>query len=458
MRARPMTKKPVIAAGPITVPPPPPPVPADPNELLRRHLSEAVHRAALSDDEPDLPMPSSARKRARTDPRAGSRLATVSLVQDDGILRWVYDPPPGSSRRRARRAAIGVDEEDVIHGFQFLEVPANQVIQKLEDLDDSLTPNRGLRQWINGQPGPVSKAAKTGKVLLLVHGTFSKGDMYFEEFAAAQNGQAFLASCAANYDAILTFDHPTLSMSPWINAIDLAGATADFKGPIDVVCHSRGGLVVSWWLFHAHPNVERVVFVGSPLEGTSLAAPAKLKQALDLLGNFARALGAAGNAAASAVPMLGLAGGLMKIFGGVLSLGAGSPLIDAGVVLVPGLASQSRVRNNFELGRLFSEDWGSRYELHAILSNYEPKTSPEPWWKFWSHFRDLPGKLADFGADVIFSGPNDLVVDTASMTLLGGGSIPKARQLRFKGDEAVHHCAYFRQSKTLDFLSAVLTA
>lgn len=355
-----------------------------------------------------------------------------------------------------RRAALGVGDEKVVHGFQFLEVPPNEVIAKLENLDDSLTPERNLRQWTNGQPGPVTKAARTGKVLLLVHGTFSKGDMYFEEFEATAEGQSFLASCEAKYDAVITFDHPTLSMSPWINGIDLAKELADFTGPIDVICHSRGGLVVAWWLFQARPAVKRIVFVGSPMEGTSLAAPAKLKQALDLLGNFARALGAVGNAAASAVPMLGLAGGLMKILGGVLSLGADSPPIDAGVAIIPGLASQSRVRNNFELARLFSQDWSTRYELHAVLSNYEPKVVQEPLWKFWSHFRDIPGKIADFGADVIFSGPNDLVVDTASMTLLGGVAIPKARQLEFTGAEAVHHCAYFRQKKTLDFLSGVL--
>src|SRR6185503_10572750 len=153
----------------------------------------------------------------------------------------------------------------------------------------------------NGQPGPIKKAALKGRLLLLVHGTFSRGDMYFEEFAATPDGQTFLTSCAKKYDAVVTFDHPTLAMSPWINALDLSQAMAGCAGPIDVICHSRGGLAVAWWLFHARPPVERVVFVGSPLEGTSVAAPANLKRALDLLGNFARALGTMGNAAATAV-------------------------------------------------------------------------------------------------------------------------------------------------------------
>lgn len=425
------------------------------NDLLRLHMAAAVRKAGLSDPEPASSFEGgSARKRARFDPRAGSRLATVALVQEDDVLRWVYDPPPASMRRRARRAGSSMDDTDVVHGFQFLEVPPNQIVRKLEDLDDSLTPNRGLRQWIGGKPQPVEKPLK-GRVLLLVHGTFSRGDMYFEELGATTEGQKFLTACE-KYDAVVTFDHPTLAMSPWLNALDLTRAMAGCTGPIDVVCHSRGGLAVAWWLFHAQPPVARVVFVGSPLIGTSLAAPANLKRALDLLGNFARALGTVGNAAATAVPMLGIAGGLMKILGGVLSLGANSPLLDAGITIVPGLAAQSRVGNNFEIARLFADDWTKRYELHAVLSNYEPKADPDPWWKFWKYFRNIPGRALDWGADVIFDGPNDLVVDTSSMTRLGNVTVPKARQLEFAGSAAVHHCGYFRQPRTLDFLASAL--
>lgn len=145
-----------------------------PNDVLRSHMSAAVQAAGLSDTETDIPPGGSARKRARFDPRAGSRLATVSLVQDDEVLRWVYDPPPASPRRRARRAGLGADDQEVILGFQFLDVPPNEVIARLEDLDLSMTPSRGLRRWVNGQPAAVPKTRPKGRVLLLVHGTFSR--------------------------------------------------------------------------------------------------------------------------------------------------------------------------------------------------------------------------------------------------------------------------------------------
>ena len=42
------------------------------------------------------------------------------------------------------------------------------------------------------------------------------------------------------------------------------------------------------------------------------------------------------------------------------------------------------------------------------------------------------------------------------MIRLGSASVPKAQQLRYDGDEAVHHCAYFRQPRTFKFLEAML--
>ena len=429
----------------------------DAHDLLRMNMDEAIRRANLSDPDVDQVFGGSTRKRARRDPRAGSRLATAALVQDDGVLRWEYDPPPVSSRRRARRGGLTSDP-DVVHGFQFLEVPPNQFTAKLEDLDHLLTPAQHLRQWVRGDASDVSKKSFDGPLLLLVHGTFSKGDMFIEETNAAPpvKGSSFLDKCEKKYNAVLTFDHPTLSVGPWLNALDLAAALRGAKGPIDVICHSRGGLVVAWWLFHAAPKVRRIIFVGSPLEGTSLAAPARLRAALDLMGNIARALGTATTAAATAVPMLAIAGGLFKLLGGILSFGSNAPLIDAGVNLVPGLVSQSRVKNNLELQRLFAQDWAKTLELYAVLSDYEPAPATDSLWKFWTRFRSIPGRIVDSAADTIFDGPNDLVVDTASMTQLGALAIPNDNRLDLTGPQSVHHCGYFRDPRTIQFLSTVL--
>jgi pimeloyl-ACP methyl ester carboxylesterase len=425
------------------------------HEALRANLDKAVEMAHLSTPEPEALITGNSRRRALTDPRAASRLATAALVDDDGILRWEYDPPPISSRRRARRSGLA-GHPDVVHSFQFEEAPPNKFTELLQRLDDDLTRDRGLRQWKNGLAVPITNPSFKGPVLLLIHGTFSKGDMFIQEFSEAPNGVGteFLQAAEKKYEAVLTFDHPTLSVGPWLNALDLAVAMKDIRGPIDVICHSRGGLVASWWLFHAAPKARKIIFVGSPLAGTSLASPARLKAALDLLGNFARALGNIANATATVVPMLAIAGGLFKIVGGVLSFGANTTLLDAGVNLVPGLASQSHVGNNLEMERLFATPWAAKLDMYSVTSDYEPPQNAEPWWKFWSQFSKLPANLANSAADMIFDGPNDLVVDFPSMCQFGKTVLPTG--LTFTRIQSVHHCAYFRNRDTVNFFRKTL--
>ena len=421
-------------------------------------LAQVVSDFGLSDVETDddRTTGSSVRKRSFRQARAGSKLASVSLIRDDDVLRWVYEPPPASlGRRRGRRAMSLVEPANVVHGFQFREIPPNGVRDKLNDLDMKLTPDRGLRAWVNGKPRSYDPKTMTGPLLLLIHGTFSKGDMYLQEFGSTAEGKAFLAKASANY-TVLTFDHPTLTVAPWLNALDLQRELGVPKGPIDVICHSRGGLVASWWFYFYQPKVRNVVFVASPLEGTSLAAPARIKSALDLLGNLANGVASATSAAATFVPMLAIAGGLTKILGGIISFTSRSSLLDAGVGLVPGLVAQSRDASNFELERLYSSDWASKLKIHAVQSNYEPPENTDPWWKFWTRFRQIPGQIANFGADKVFNGANDLVVDYKSMTQMGNFEIPVDNRLDLTSERSVHHCAYFRQKKTVDFLTTVL--
>jgi len=425
---------------------------------IASELNRVVSAYGLSDAEEDSDRitGSSVRKRSFRQARAGSKLASISLVDDDGVLRWVYEPPPVSiGRRRGRRSVGLVDNVNVVQGFQFREIPPNSIREKLSELDDKLTPARGLRAWIKGRPQKYDPKTMKGPLLLLIHGTFSKGDMYLEEFGGTVEGKAFLAKAGANY-TVLTFDHPTLTIAPWLNALDLQRELGVPEGPIDVICHSRGGMVASWWFYFYQPKVRNVVFVASPLEGTSLAAPARIKSALDLLGNLANGVSRATGAIATVAPMLAIASGLTKILGGVISFTAKSPLLDAGIGLVPGLLAQSRDASNFELERLYSSDWASKLRIHAVQSNYEPPENTDPWWKFWTRFRDIPGRVANFGADKIFQDANDLVVDYKSMTQMGHFEIPVDNRLDLTSEGSVHHCAYFRQKKTVDFLTTVL--
>jgi hypothetical protein len=69
---------------------------------------------------------------------------------------------------------------------------------------------------------------------------------------------------------------------------------------------------------------------------------------------------------------------------------------------------------------------------------------------------ELLALVADSAADVIVDGPNDLVIETASMTQLGAFTVPKGNRLDLTGAQSVHHCSYFRDARTVDFLTKVL--
>ena len=137
-----------------------------------------------------------------------------------------------------------------------------------------------------------------------------------------------------------------MSVSPVLNALDLARLFGEVKLPVDVICHSRGGLVVRWWLEAfggAAVGPRRAVFVGSPLGGTSLASPPKLRAAIDLFTSVGSYLKSATEIASVYAPFMTVATGLLTVFTSVTGLVANTPMADAAFAMVPGLGAQSRV-------------------------------------------------------------------------------------------------------------------
>jgi hypothetical protein len=323
----------------------------------------------------------------------------------------------------------------------------------LEGLDRTLTPQRGLRTLGDGGLEPLEAVPASGRILLLIHGTFSDSETLVTNFNGNPRGADFFDWARGHYSDILTFDHPTLSVSPILNARTLALLLGDTGAEIDVVCHSRGGLVARWWLevFDRAPTEKRrVVFVGSPLAGTGLAAPTNLRGSLSLLSNIGAALGAA----SAAVPFLAVLTGVFRVVTSVTSLAAKTPAVDAAIALVPGLAAQSRVGDNRELISLRQAATPTLGRYFAVQSNFE---SEKHGWRFWRHFRDLGGLAKDTLADLVFQGHNDLVVDTGSMVDLSDAlRIPAEQVLDFGTTSEVHHTNYFAQPQTLAFIREML--
>ena len=414
------------------------------------------------------------RRRRRVSNSLDSPIRAVTLVEEDGVLYW-RDGVPGRAagpRRRGRRRGTTIEPEGTyVMTREFPPLAPNKVIDAIGALDRRLNKAvdlslrsrlRELRQTADGgfefvardPTGPFS-----GRTLLFVHGTFSNAENMLNEFKLGPRALRFLNRAtrgAAKYDRVLFFDHPTLSVSPVMNALELGRAMSGSKGQVDVIAHSRGGLVVRWWLeafgssLRTTATPVRAVLAGSPLHGTSLAAPDKIQGAMSLISNIGSFAEKTLSLVGVANPFLWVAGKLVEVIVSVTGALARTPLVDALTALIPGLSAQSAVSNNHELSRLRIGPVAVDPSYFAIKSNFETKN---PGWRFWRNFRrDRAGDLA---ADFVFPADNDLIVDTWSMDDFGVPKLSLAgKPCDFGTSETVWHCNYFRQDKSIDYIAS----
>lgn len=413
------------------------------------------------------------RRRATND--VESAMKTLSLVEEDGTLYWRDGIParPTSRRRRGRRGLDAASDGSLVLTREFPTLAPNKIIAAIGAIDRRLNTAidaslrsrlRRLQQTSDGVftlqekdvAGPFS-----GRTLLFVHGTFSNADHMLAELAVpGGRGLRFLNRAtqgAKKYDRVLFFEHPTLSVSPVINALELGRAFAGSSGQIDVVGHSRGGLVVRWWLEAFGSSLRlatgarvRAVLAGSPLHGTSLAAPDKIQHAMSLMSNVGTFAEKTLQIVGLSNPFLWVAGKLLEVIVSVTGALAKTPLVDALTALVPGLSGQSAVDNNHEINRLRIGPVAVDPAYYAIVSNFETQ---DPTWRFWRNFRK--DRAADLASDIVFPGDNDLVVDTWSMTDFG---VPRLKlagaSCDFGTSETVWHGNYFRQDKAVNYIAS----
>lgn len=411
------------------------------------------------------------RRRRRAANTPDSLIKTVSLVDEGGVLYWRDGIPTRTPRVAGRRRRAGVEDTgELIYTKEFPVLAPNKVIDAIGALDRRLNKAidgslrsrlRELKQTATGafQWEPVDSAGPfTDKTLLLVHGTFSNAENMLNEFKSGP-GLRFLnrvTRAPTKYKQILFFDHPTLAVSPVINALELGRALAGSTGQIDVIAHSRGGLIVRWWLEAfgtslgtAPKSRVRAIFAGSPLHGTSLAAPDRIRHAMSLVSNIGTYAEKTMGLVGVANPFLWVAGKLVEVIVSVAGALAKTPLVDALTALVPGLAGQSAVTNNHEINRLRLGPVAMPSQYYAVQSNFETQN---PGWRFWRNFRK--DRMGDLAADIVFPGDNDLVVDTPSMADFG---VPKvklaAKPCDFGKSDTVWHCNYFRQEKTIKYIA-----
>jgi pimeloyl-ACP methyl ester carboxylesterase len=435
------------------------------NADVAARIHEALAPLQVVPVEAELPDETSiGRVRRRGRSAADDDVGLLTLLDVDGVLLWEEGAVSTSTAGRRRRAGAMSAGGEVVTQLKYQKpLGANRVVDQLHALDSSLTPFAAKAappgaQLLEYDPRtwtatPVAAPAGQGHVLLLIHGTFSSTDKLVTDLTLSPTFLADVA--AAGYTQIVGFDHFTVSRSPFVNAAELARLFASSRAKLDIICHSRGGLVARWFaeLLDRQPDRQRrIVFVGCPLQGTSLADPQSLRHGLTLMTNLGKVLGGG----FGLVPFLPAASGLMQIFSSIGSFIASSPLVDVGVGLLPGIAAMSRIDKNAELNVLNHGSAAARSDYFAVSSTFKTE---DIGWKFWRLFNKLAA--ADAAADyLVFEHDNDLVVDTSSMTHHVFGTTPDFKDVKrfcvFGETSGVHHTSYFQHPDTLAFIANVL--
>lgn len=382
------------------------------------------------------------------DVAVGPDQASVVLTSRDGVWSWHHPHArsgeeaavetltvrslPGTAlvlrfaAPRIAGLAIGFLERDVDEGLVHLGAADRDAwtrIGSLEELDLSAN----------------------SRILLLVHGTFSSTTGGYAQFGETEGpGREFLTEALRTYDAVIGYDHRTLSVDPRANAEDLFRRLcrpAPAGARIDIIGHSRGGLVARALVELVLPDrewagtIERIVFVGVPNSGTNLAEPERWSKFVDLYTNILIPTSPAG-------PILGAG---LKRLGVLVKYLAAYAVTDGGA---PGLAAmEPPPRGEFVTGinRTQVGDPAPVPPWFTVTSNFHVDGSPAS-----AAASGLPRAvvlwLAEGVVDDLLDGANDLVVDTASMTAINESPGMFVRDSFDLGENSVvHHLNYFRQ-------------
>jgi CHAT domain len=425
----------------------------------------------------------------------------VVLLEDEGEYRWVIDgrplpsaapkrgragvtaprqlrfsielkaapPPPGAAAKRGAVKRNWLTEKlfgmVTAYVFRFaVKVAGKKVVQILErKVEQGLVAITAAdpQQWQrleDDAPLPQALLAdRSPRVLLFVHGTFSSTVGSFGALGIVSEGREFLARALAHYDAVIGFDHPTLSIDPLKNASELLARLKRIQWPappaLDIIAFSRGGLVARSLIEYLLPSarwgatVGRVIFVGCTNAGTQLAEPANWHRFADHYTNLALGTTRALSLIPGAQGVTTIASHVIRGVGALVKALASGAITDN---VVPGLAAMEpdgefvlRI-NEAQPGQPAPAD----AQYFAVTSDFEAgkalatRGTPE-----------LPPKLlmriADWGADELYGEPNDLVVHVRSMTAIDEalGNFVKST-LDYGTNGLVYHTNYFTRDKT----------
>jgi hypothetical protein len=272
-----------------------------------------------------------------------------------------------------------------------------------------------------------------GRSLWFVHGTFvtSHGAFgYADPAAIAKLGEAYGGRVAA-------LDHHTLGLSPVENVAKLATMVPPgLELEVDIVCHSRGGLVsraLAGEQGTATPfHVRRLVHVATPNHGTALATPDNLVPFIDRITTMT-------NLAPDGTPVDVVASALSGVLVVV------KVIAKYGVTALPGLASMDSAGaflKGFNTAPVEAEQF-------AVAADYSPSGG----------WRAAVRQGTNLLVDRVFGGTaNDLVVPTEGVYEGSDAvDIPPDHRLVLPTDRAVYHGSFFNQPDVWSTVTGWLT-
>jgi hypothetical protein len=350
------------------------------------------------------------------------------------IRRYVPPPDDAGPVTRGLIGAIGTKILKIL-AFKLLDAAAGEVSDYFVGRWEQKKRPYGVRPFgpenysspsVERLDGDGWARVSDGRALLFVHGTFSQAHSAFGCLP-----RDFVAELAHRYEGrVFAFDHFTLSHDPRQNVERFISCVpANAKLDLDVVCHSRGGLVTrvlaerqsELALGSRSVAIRTVAFVGTPNAGTVLADAKRFGDLVDTYTNLLNFF-----------PDTGATDVLQTVIAVVKQLAVGAfKGLDGLESMVPG-------------GRFLSQlnvQGGAAPGYHAVTSDFEPQSA------------GLKGWFADRLADAVFKADNDLVVPTAGVYASNGSHrFPIGEPELLTGAAAVGHTRYFSSDPVLEKL------
>jgi len=388
---------------------------------LHRALQDAMDDHAVMAAMPDL------QPLAGTPPLPAALIADGELHvvrhKDSGCVQFVFPsdgPPPPATPSLAPQGWDWIVQASLRAGERMTQAMIDK-IEAHSKPEQLLALHRGHGQSVMSED---LAAAHGRKVLLLVHGVFSSvkgafGDLDLQPLLERYQGRVF------------GYDHWTIAKTPQQNALNLLQRLpADAGWEVDILCHSRGGLVVRSLLTEGMADIARarngriarvgkVMFIAAANQGSPLASPDDIKQFLNVATMLASFSGGMA---------LDVVIGLARM---VVSLGYARPSVQA-------LASGSSLIAQLDRDGSLLTDANSYY----ARANFD----------YGDSLLERTGALL---SHALMDGANDLVVPYPSVlpahAVPGAGHVLNFGSARKKQSE-VWHTEFFQQPATRQFL------